>query len=96
MNEGICDFRFAICDLMGPFINSRQFTDSSIEPRALSLTPRFSGVYEPREALNRFSGFKRAEQTAEAVQVVGRCIITPLKRGVNERESPITNRKSKI
>ena len=84
MSEGICDFRFAICDLISRSISSRQFTDSSIEPRALSLTPRFSGVGQMPGSENRFSGFKRSAQTAEAVRVRDQRTVTPLKRGVNE------------
>ena len=82
MND--CDFRFAICDWVARSICSRRFANSSIESRVLSLTPRFSGVGESAGSENRFSGFERRLQTAEAVQRVDRRIGTPLKRGVNE------------
>jgi hypothetical protein len=73
MNEGICDFKFAICDLPARFV-----------VQALSLTPRFSGVWHRPGNHNRFSGFLSVMKTAEAVQALQRSRITPLKRGVNE------------
>ncbi len=51
----------------------------------VSLTPRFSGVSRRSSGSNRFSGFPRPVETAEAVQGLGQREITPLKRGVNER-----------
>jgi hypothetical protein len=51
----------------------------------LSLTARFSGVAERSRTANRFSGFSRALETAEAVRDFNSCSLTPLKRGVNER-----------
>jgi hypothetical protein len=78
MNEEICDFRFAICDL------ARSSTSASLKTIALSLTPCFSGVYETRRARNRFSGFECAEKTAEAVNSHHETDLTLLKQGVNE------------
>jgi len=62
MSERICDFRFAICDLTEP--------SCGLSPafKPFSLTPCFSGVYKAPRDVNRSSGFKRAEQTAEAVR----------------------------
>jgi hypothetical protein len=65
MNEDICDLRFAICDWAEPVHNA------ACRPGPLSLTPRFSGVWESRRSQNRFSGFNRHSQTAKAVQVLG-------------------------
>jgi hypothetical protein len=104
MNEEICDFRFAICDW------ARLSSGSTRATVSLSLTPRFSGVCEARRAQNRFSGFKRAAQTAQAVQAIHRRRYTLLKQGVNETSKPmvricvacsrlsfqIANRKSKM
>ncbi len=94
MNERSCNLRFAVCDCVELPNGSSRF---------LSLTPRFSRVYEPLETQNRFSGFKWVEQTAEAVQLFDRRTGTPLKRGVNETEHSdssfqpqIANRKSGI
>ncbi len=63
MSEGICDFRFAICDLAGLSLDLPFAID------CLSVTPRLSGVCALRLSLNRFSGFSRAVETAEAVQL---------------------------
>ena len=52
----------------------------------LSLAPRFNGVPKCSKDANRFSGFSRRVETAEAVLVYRDRSITPLKRGVNERE----------
>src|SRR3974390_1037566 len=49
-----------------------------------SLAPRFSGVGKTIRHPNRFSGFWRAAQTAEAVLRLRQSTITPLKQGVNE------------
>jgi hypothetical protein len=94
MNEDILDFRFSICDWAQPV------RDSAYRPGPISLTPRFSRVWEPHRSQNRFSGFNRHSQTAEAVQVLSR-IITPLKRGVNDTDYSDAsfqppNRKSQI
>jgi broad specificity phosphatase PhoE len=79
MSECICDLRFAICDLT---------PDSDYWSQATSvlLRPRFSGVRKLHRVRNRFSGFKRARQTAEAVHKVLQAAYTLLKRGVNETE----------
>src|ERR1051325_2959992 len=56
-------------------------------------TPLQRGDRSPTEDPNRFSGFSRAEQscqggeTAEAVEIPSASLATPLKRGVNERDS---------
>jgi hypothetical protein len=78
MNEDILDLRFAICD------SGRVAHQLSLTPNSFSLTTRFTGVWDPRGSQNRFSGFNKHSQTAEAVQVLAR-IITPLKRGANEK-----------
>jgi len=52
----------------------------------LSLTRRFSGVYEPWSDPNRFSGFQWLKN-AEAVYESFPSNLTPLKRGVNESRS---------
>jgi hypothetical protein len=79
MNEGICDLRFAICDLL------RASHRPAFIANTFSLTPRFSGVWKPVRHQNRFSGFLCVVQTAEAVQPSYRPLITPLNRGVNEK-----------
>ena len=96
MSEGICDFRFAICDWALRSIASRRFSDSSSEPKPFSLTPRFSGVWESHRSQNRFSGFQGIVQTAKAVLVVGQRTITPLKRGVNETDCSGASSQSQI
>ena len=94
MNEDILDLRFAICD------SGRVAHQLSLTPNSFSLTTRFTGVWDPRGSQNRFSGFNKHSQTAEAVQVLSR-IITPLKRGVNDTDYSDAsfqppNRKSQI
>ena len=79
MNEGICEFRFAICDW------GRALPESNLAQRYLSLTPCFSGVYMRLDIRNRFSGFPRLRQTAEAVQDPQHRPGTLLKQGVNEK-----------
>jgi hypothetical protein len=76
MSEGICNLRFAICDL-------RPSSDG-ISLRAIALL--FSGVREAFRARNRFSlsGFKGFRQTAEGVNSARETGITLLKQ-VNER-----------
>ena len=103
MNEVFFDLRFAICDLMRRPTGSRRFTDSSLEPTTVSLTPRFSGVLQLFRSRNRFSGFHCRMPTAKAVPVVDQRVTTPLKRGFNEKgrsgapsQSQIANRKSPI
>jgi hypothetical protein len=56
----------------------------SMMMKALSLTPRLSGVRKPRDNPNRFSGFSSIVETANAVPAVHRRAITPLKGGVKE------------
>ena len=106
MNDAVCDFRFAICDL------GRALPESSLMPRLLPLTPCFSGVWLRRDVQNRFSGFEHRSETAEAVRFSQRRPNTLLKQGVNEKRfvifqsflcgadvtgrSPFRNRKSKI
>ncbi len=63
---------------------------------SFSFTPRFSGevaARPPRE--NRFSGFDRAWETAEAVGVAPAAPGTPLKRGVTETAEVISHRSVK-
>ena len=78
MNEGICDLRFAICDLI------RSTGALSLEEGTLSSRPRFSGVCKVAWNQNRFSGFACLMETAKAVQGPHSRRLTPLKRGVNE------------
>lgn len=78
MNEAICGFRFEICDLVSVY------QEAWFANRTLLLTPRFSGVCMLLECQNRFSGFERAEKTAEAVQDTNSRPFTLLKPGVNE------------
>jgi hypothetical protein len=100
MNEGICDFRFAMCDCASVFTACRRFSNSKLEPKPLSVTPRFSGVCLPLRARNRFSGFDSLMQTAEAVLIVIQRIITPFEAGVLMRLSTrrllSSNHKSQI
>jgi len=76
MSERICDLRFAIWDLTEPSCGL------SPAPKPSSLTPRFSGVYKAPRDVNRSSGFKRAEQTAEEAVRDPRHRDTLLKQGV--------------
>jgi hypothetical protein len=55
------------------------------DPRGTLInTPLKGGDPERPQIMNRFSGFKMAGETAEAVHDVTACESTPLKRGVNE------------
>jgi NodT family efflux transporter outer membrane factor (OMF) lipoprotein len=85
--------RFVTCKGMAGIVTAADWKSAiqqtkslrySAEP-ALSLTPRFSGVQSPRRAQNRFGGFLHTLETAEAVRPGYYRWITPLKRGVNER-----------
>ena len=62
MNEGICDFRFALCDWL------RLCSGLRLARRLLSLTPWFRGFGTVLLPVNRISGFRNAVRTAEAVQ----------------------------
>jgi len=95
MNDDIFNFRFAICDRAQPVHDAAWRLDP------LLLTPRFSGVWESQRSQNRFSGFNRHSQTAEAVQVLGSH--NHAEGGANERDysnasfqPPFANRKFKI
>jgi hypothetical protein len=79
MRPAICDLRFAICDL-GP-----ASPNSSLAPKELSLTPRFTGGCITHDSQNRFSGLECRMQTAEAVAALDQSN-TPLNRRVNENE----------
>src|SRR5262245_39226232 len=79
MNDSICDFRFAICDL------DPELPNYIPAPKDLSLTPRFSGVGTRLGNRNRFSGFQFQTQTAKAVRDPQQCPVTLLKQGVNEK-----------
>jgi hypothetical protein len=48
-------------------------------------TPLQRGVRTTNERLNRYSGLSRARETVETVALAPTPLITPLKRGVNER-----------
>src|SRR5436190_2131078 len=58
--------------------------EPSIAMRALSLTPRFSGVHQPPKARNRFSGFWRPVVTTKVVQALHNQRITPMKPRAND------------
>jgi type II secretory pathway pseudopilin PulG len=56
--------------------------------KALSLTPRFSGVHQPPKAKNRFSGFWCPVETARSVRALRQQRMTPMKPRANERGEP--------
>ena len=53
-----------------------------------SLTPRFSGVGVRQDAANCFSSFPVFRKTVETVFEYRSSRVTPLNRGVNERNRP--------
>jgi hypothetical protein len=63
------------------------FVTKLLPAQVFSLTSRFSGVAGRTREDNRFSGFRRIVETAEAVLACCCGEITPLKRGVNERKA---------
>ncbi len=65
--------KLRICVSSTLFNKQRDFMSRSFPIQAFSLTPRFSG-------------FPRTMKTAEAVPACRHGEITPLKRGVNERD----------
>jgi len=63
---------------------NRHLTHGDGPRGALINTPLQGGDTERPQIMNRFSGFKMARETAEAVHDFTARESTPLKRGVNE------------